>query len=63
MHYQSLNLLRADLVGKRFVLKDVMAFGEALSANLRCEWTCEVASVEVVRVGHPGRIEEVVDLR
>jgi hypothetical protein len=33
-----------------------------LVAGLTCEWSFEVASVELARIGYPGRVDEVVKL-
>lgn len=35
---------------------------EQLAPGLEHSWLFEVASVELVRVGHPGRVEEIIDL-
>jgi hypothetical protein len=33
-----------------------------LATSLKREWSFEVASVELVKIGYPGRVEEVVNL-
>ena len=35
---------------------------ELARSTIDCSWPMEVASVELVRVGHPGRVESVIDL-
>jgi hypothetical protein len=35
---------------------------DQLAARLECDWSFEVASVELVKSGHPGRVEEIIDL-
>lgn len=35
---------------------------EVLANSLKCEWSFEVASVELVKIGYPGRVEGVVNL-
>jgi 2'-5' RNA ligase len=32
------------------------------ATDMKCEWSMEVASVELVKVGYPGRVEEIIDL-
>jgi 2'-5' RNA ligase len=33
---------------------------QQLTSELECRWTMEIASVELVRVGHPGRVDEIL---
>ena len=35
---------------------------DQLARGLECDWSFEVASVELVKIGHPGRVEEILDL-
>jgi 2'-5' RNA ligase len=35
---------------------------DQLACGLECDWSFEVESVEVVKIGYPGRVEEIVDL-
>ncbi len=35
---------------------------DQLDRGLECNWLFEVASVKVVKIGYPGRVEEIVDL-
>jgi 2'-5' RNA ligase len=35
---------------------------DQLARGLECNWLFEVASVKVVKIGYPGRVEEIVDL-
>jgi 2'-5' RNA ligase len=34
---------------------------EQVAPNMKFKWSMEVASVELVKVGHPGRVEEIID--
>ncbi len=33
-----------------------------IASDIEFQWPMEVASVELVKVGHPGRVEEIIDL-
>lgn len=62
------NVLRFGhpLVRSLYMPHITIGFHQGLSAlmasDIEVPWTMEVASVELVKVGHPGRVEEIIDL-
>jgi len=63
---ENVRLYGHPLVGNLFTPHITLMFGQGTAQKLmgdsHLNWRFSVASVELVRVGHPGRIEELVDL-
>lgn len=53
------------LVGALYMPHVTLGFHHGISdyvaTDITCEWQMQVVSVELVKVGHPGRVEEIID--
>lgn len=61
------NVQRFDhpLVGPLWMPHITLGFHHGLpdytATDITCEWQMQVVSVQLVKVGHPGRVEEIID--
>lgn len=63
---ENVRLFGHPLVRSLYMPHITIGFHHGLSAriasDIECQWSMKVASVELVKIGHPGRVEEIIDL-
>ena len=63
---ENVRLFGHPLVRSLYMHHITLGFNQGISGDIadeiKCEWSIEVASVELVKIGHPGRVEGVINL-